>query len=86
MITPAQHKQSENIINLPSMEEEAAATSIALGARKSPDVHLPHDPFDAQLQEKAEEVDEHRLLYPVRLRSGGEIRHRQKMPSSGFFR
>ena len=63
-VSQAQQEQYERIISLPSVEEEdAAATLLSLGMRKSPNIELPHDPTDAELQQSAEDVDEHDLLY-----------------------
>ena len=63
-VTSAQHEQSDSFIALPSVEEEeAATTSMSLGIRKSPDLQVPGDPLDAQLQRLAEDVNEHLNLY-----------------------
>lgn len=62
--TPAQQEQGDDIVNLTTVEEEeAAATLLSMGIRKSPELDIPDDPSDGQLLQDADEVDEHNSLY-----------------------
>ena len=86
-ISPPQHAQIESIINISSVEEEEAATTLlSLAMRKSSDLEIPHDFADAQLQQSAEDVDEHDSLYPTRRRTKEGTLMRQEPVSHGFFR
>lgn len=83
----AQQEQSDHIVNLTTVEEEEAATTlVSLGMRKSPNLDIPHDPLDAQLLQSADEVDEHHSLYKERPQdtNGGSGEMRTVM--KGFFR
>lgn len=87
VVTSAQYEQGESIINLSSVEEEEAVeTSPALGMRKSPDIQIPGDPLDAQLQRRAQDVDEHLSLYRQRRPEGVQLRQHQQHNPTGFFR
>ena len=84
--TIAQSQQCENIISLPSVaEEEAAATLLSLGLRKSSDLEIAEDPLDARLQESALDVDEHTSLYGDGDRYNRHVRRPIQPPAAGFF-
>lgn len=60
---PAQQEQGDDIVNLTTVEEEeAVATSLSMGIRKSPELDVPNDPLDGPLLQDADEVDEHNSL------------------------
>lgn len=67
-------------------EEEAAATLVSLGMRKPPDLDIPHDALDAQLQQSAEDVDEHNSLDQERQRDTNESSGEMRTVMKGFFR
>ena len=68
-------------------KEEAAQTLVSLGMRKSSDLEIPYDFADAQLQQSAEDVDEHDSLYPARQPTTEEdTLVRQKPVLKRFFR
>lgn len=61
-ISTAQYDQGESIVILPSVAvDEAVATLPELGVRQSPDLQLPQNPFDAELQQVIGEVHEYRI-------------------------
>jgi hypothetical protein len=83
----AQQEQSDHIFNLTTVEEEeAAATLVSLGMRKSPDLDIPHDPLDAQLLQSAEEIDEHNSLYQERRQDKNDGSGEMHTVMKGFFR
>lgn len=83
----AQQEQGDHIVNLTTVEEEeAAATLVSLGMRKPPDLDIPHDALDAQLQQSAEDVDEHNSLYQERQRDTNESSGEMRTVMKGFFR
>jgi len=83
----AQQEQGDHIVNLTTVEEEeAAATLVSLGMRKPPDLEIPHDALDAQLQQSAEDVDEHNSLYHERQQDTNESSVEMRTTMKGFFR
>ena len=83
----AQQEQSDHIVNLTTVEEEeAAATLVSLGMRKPSDLDIPHDTLDAQLQQSAQDVDEHSILYQERQRDTNESSSEMRTAMKGFFR
>ena len=68
------------IINLPSIaEEEAATTLLSLGMRKSLDLEVPYDSANAQLQQSADDVDEHDSLYLARQQTNKDTSIRREL-------
>ena len=86
-VSTAQEEQGDQITSLTTVEEEEAATTLlSLGMRKSPDLDVPHDNIDADLIQRADDVDEHHSLYPERQREGDEVVQQKRTNSVGFFR
>ena len=80
-MSTAQYEQAETVISLPTIvEEEVAVTLRSLG-----DPGEPQDLVDIQLQECAEDVDEHNSLYPGDHQHKEDSKVHRRTASVGFF-
>lgn len=86
-VSIAQREQGDNIVTLPSIEEEdAAVTLLSLGMRKPPDLDVGEDVTSAQQQRNTEDIDEHVSLYVTDLQHAQGHPHSRRPSMTGFFR